>query len=874
MAQSRQTRNGRGKSSNSVNKKRTRKTVKKQENNRAFGVLCMFLGILGALWFVTRLGVCIPSATGLGNFLAILLSGICNIAIACFLVYGGLLTFLDKSSHFSRWQVLGWILFCFGVTGLFHLDYWAGGGAFIEEIKQAFLSGLQGQGGGLIGFAASFFVSFISSSVVQHVVLWACILLGLMLGTDMKIFGFVKNCISHLVFEDDPEKQAEKASLKAQKKEEKALAKAALAEKKKQTKQMEQPVSGEFVSPPPIPKPKQEISLPPLITDYSGKAFEEITDYDAVTVGDLLADDLYFQDPEYVRHLMPRVSAVKSNNAITEQELERMADAAMKNQQNQDSIKADEMIPPEEVASIEPKTENLPKEPVNLSQKETSSLAKESSVVHASQGEKQGKAYRLPPIDLLKGGGKGKKPRLDQQMLDKSAALEAALASFGVKTKVVEVVCGPAVIRYELQPAPGVKVSKIVNLADDIALALAARSLRIEAPVPGKSVVGIEIAKSEVTPVYFKDVLRSEAFQKSKSKLSIAFGVDINGSAVVGNLADMPHLLIAGATGSGKSVCMNTLICSILFKAKPDEVKIIMVDPKKVELTNYNGLPHLGRPVVTDAKKAATVLREVVNEMERRYTLFASVGVKNFQGFNALPDGEKMPQIVVLIDELADLMMVASHDVEDAICRLAQMARAAGIHLVIATQRPSVDVITGLIKANVPSRIAFAVSSQIDSRTILDMGGAEKLLGKGDMLYFPIGFNKPVRVQGAFLSETEIEQLVDYCRQQANPEFLELPAEEPEEEKQEEQMPFGDDELFLDACQQVILSGQASASSLQRRFRIGYNRAARLIDTMEELHIISPPEGNKRTVLMGQEMFAEMFLQPKQDSQAENTDQE
>ncbi len=372
------------------------------------------------------------------------------------------------------------------------------------------------------------------------------------------------------------------------------------------------------------------------------------------------------------------------------------------------------------------------------------------------------------------------------------------------------------------------------------------------------------MAREQTSPVYFKDVLSSENFRKSKSKISIALGIDINGSAIVGNLAEMPHLLIAGATGSGKSVCMNTLICSILYKARPDEVKMIMIDPKKVEMTGYTGLPHLGRPVVTDAKKAAQVLKEIVNEMDRRYLVFVDAGVKNFVTYNELPDVVKLPQIVVLIDELADLMMVASKDVEESICRLAQLARAAGIHLVIATQRPSVDVITGLIKANVPSRIAFAVSSQIDSRTILDMGGAEKLLGKGDMLYYPIGQQKPLRVQGAFLTEEEIHDLVAYCKEQAKPEYLELPeVQEPAaEERPEEQAKPRFDALFIDACQQIISSGQASASSLQRRFSIGYNRAARLIDTMQEEGIVSAPAGNKRTVLMDMATFEALYVNP------------
>jgi len=341
--------------------------------------------------------------------------------------------------------------------------------------------------------------------------------------------------------------------------------------------------------------------------------------------------------------------------------------------------------------------------------------------------------------------------------------------------------------------------------------------------------------------------------------VGMALGIDISGNAVIGDLAAMPHLLIAGATGSGKSVCMNTLICSLLFKFKPDELKFIMIDPKKVELAGYNGLPHLARPVVTDPKKAAMALKEIVNEMDRRYTVFTSAGVKNFTTYNELPDVQKLPQIVILIDELADLMMVASRDVEDSIVRLTQLARAAGIHLVIATQRPSVNVITGLIKANVPSRIAFAVSSQVDSRTILDMGGAEKLLGKGDMLYYPTGLPKPIRVQGAFLSEEEITRLVEFCSKQATQEFIEFPSAETPAEAAEGDDSLYDDDLFVEACRIIVSSEQASASYLQRRFRIGYNRAARLVETMEEMGIVSPPDGKKRTVLVSMEQLEAML---------------
>jgi len=471
-------------------------------------------------------------------------------------------------------------------------------------------------------------------------------------------------------------------------------------------------------------------------------------------------------------------------------------------------------------------------------------------------GEEQKVPYQLPPVNLLGSQVKIRNSRLNKQFIDNSALLEKTLEDFGIKTKVVQVVAGPSVVRYELQPAPGVKVSRITNLVDDIALSLAAKDIRIEAPVPGKAVIGIEVPKSEVTPVFFRDIIDTEEFKKSQSKLTLALGVDITGQTIVADLADMPHLLIAGATGSGKSVSMNTIICSILYKSTPDEVKFIMIDPKKVELTNYNNLPHLREPVVTNPKKAASVLKGVVSEMEKRYTLFAAANVKKFSQYNALLGVEKMHQIVVLIDELADLMLVASKEVEDSICRLAQLARAAGIHLIVATQRPSTDVITGLIKANIPSRIAFAVSSNVDSRIILDMSGAEKLLGKGDMLFHPIGAPKPTRVQGAFLSESDTQRLVNYCCNQASPQFIKLP--ETEEIKSYEEDSF-EDEIFYDAVREVIISHQASASFLQRRFRIGYNRAARLVESMEQLGIISHPEGNKRNVLMSMEGFTHMY---------------
>lgn len=489
-------------------------------------------------------------------------------------------------------------------------------------------------------------------------------------------------------------------------------------------------------------------------------------------------------------------------------------------------------------------------------QKNTNSENSEEQILPES-------AYCLPPLTLLKPSLRLRNPRINKDITDNVQILEETLENFGVKGKVTQVSCGPAITRYELQPAPGIKVSKIVNLADDIALSLAAPQVRIEAPIPGKAAVGIEVPNKEIAMVHFREVLETEEFMQSKSILTVAFGKDIAGKPVVADLGKMPHLLIAGATGSGKSVCMNSLICSLLFKSRPDQLKILMIDPKMVELSNYNGIPHLVAPVVTDPKKAASALRWAVSEMEKRYELFATAGVRDISRYNKLrekhPEGEEpsLPFIVVLVDELADLMMVAPADVEDAICRLAQMARAAGIHLVVATQRPSVDVITGLIKANIPSRVAFAVSSQIDSRTILDMGGAEKLLGRGDMLLYPVGMSKPIRVQGVFVSDKEVENLVTYLKEQAAPVYSEEVTDLPEEVAVDIDL---DDELLPEAAKLVIEGGQASISMLQRRLRVGYNRAARLMDMLEAKGIVGGFEGSKpRAVLIGWDEYHRVF---------------
>ncbi|MGJ9458915.1 DNA translocase FtsK [Oceanobacillus sp. CF4.6] len=465
--------------------------------------------------------------------------------------------------------------------------------------------------------------------------------------------------------------------------------------------------------------------------------------------------------------------------------------------------------------------------------------------------------YVLPSPELLAEPAHNSQQQEKSQIKATVRKLERTFQSFGVKARITKVHVGPAVTKYEISPEAGVKVSKIVGLHDDIALALAAKDIRIEAPIPGKSAVGIEVPNKEIAMVSLREVL-DKTWSNKTSKLLYALGRDISGEAVVGELNKMPHLLIAGATGSGKSVCVNGIITSILMRAKPHEVKMMMIDPKKVELNVYNGIPHLLAPVVTDPKKASRALKKVVSEMERRYDLFSDTGTRNIEGYNEyirkynLSTEEtqpNLPYIVVLVDELADLMMVASNDVEDSITRLAQMARAAGIHLIIATQRPSVDVITGVIKANIPSRIAFSVSSQIDSRTILDSGGAEKLLGRGDMLFMPVGSSKPTRVQGAFLSDEEVERIVDHCIDQQKASYQEemIPEETSEVVEQV------DDDLYDDAVQMITELQSASVSMLQRRFRIGYTRAARLIDAMEARGIVGPYEGSKpRTVLISQ----------------------
>ncbi len=477
------------------------------------------------------------------------------------------------------------------------------------------------------------------------------------------------------------------------------------------------------------------------------------------------------------------------------------------------------------------------------------------------------KPYHFPSLDILAKGEVGQNN--SNEVAYNAMRLEEVLSSFGISAKVVNATQGPTVTRYEIEPAQGVKVSRIVNLTDDIALNLAAQHIRMEAPIPGKSAIGIEVPNTKTEAVHLRDVLDCSDFKDARGGIPVGLGKDIAGKPVITDLAKMPHLLVAGTTGSGKSVCVNTLISSILFSRKPEEVKLLLIDPKMVELSVYNGIPHLMAPVVTDMKKAAAVLRWAVREMEARYKAFAASGKRDIKSYNEAHPKSAMPLIVLIIDELADLMMTAPDDIEESISRLAQMARAAGIHMVLATQRPSVNVITGSIKANVPSRISFAVGSQIDSRTILDMVGAEKLLGKGDMLFSPIGANKPIRVQGAFISDDEVEHLVEFVKQQREPEYDDTVTAEAEKEsaaQDNDEQDIYRDELLERAVNLVMESGQASVSMLQRRFRIGYTRAARLVDTMEDLKIVGPNMGSKaREILMSSEQVKARYFSDSEE---------
>lgn len=602
------------------------------------------------------------------------------------------------------------------------------------------------------------------------------------------------------------------------------------------------------------------------------KMTEEEAVYEKIFGEDNTAENMAEETPEEAWDMESQAAALaaeamRAAEEKTDFHFADLEDAEETASQEMDMLEVEEPMAEEEmpVEEVQPVAEEMPTDVPAAEPAKPEAQKETAQQPAAAPAEPAEKPYVFPPISLLgrDPGNSSGSGILEQQKNGRK--LEMTLKSFGVEARVINVSAGPTVTRYEVSPSQGVKVSKIVNLADDIALNLAASGIRIEAPIPGKAAVGIEVPNKETKSVYLRTVLESDAFRKHPSKLAFALGEDITGNPIVTDIAKMPHLLIAGATGSGKSVCINTLITSILYKADPKEVKLLLVDPKVVELSVYNGIPHLLIPVVTDPKKASAALNWAVREMLERYNDFAACGVRDIKGFNAMKEekGEpeaKMPQIVIIIDELADLMMAAPGEVEDSICRLAQMARAAGMHLIIATQRPSVDVITGVIKANIPSRLAFAVSSGIDSRTILDMVGAEKLLGKGDMLFYPSGQAKPSRIQGAFVTDKEVEQIVDFLRKSSRPGYTQEMVDQITAVAKTASGPSEEtDEFFEQAVDLILEKEKASVSMLQRQFRIGYNRAARLMDELERRGLVGPEEGSKpRKVLITRAQWEEM----------------
>ncbi len=882
-----------GGSSNRSSSKKTsaKKPVKKDvaayspRQKEIIGIMIMAL----ALVLLISVAIAPPEGeqTGALGFISLFLldvmrffAGIAAISMPICLLLFGLIVFLGRNQVSNIGRLVGLGLLWWAVLALFSLKL------PLTTFGQYMALGIDGQGGGALGALLAFLLQKGFGYAGSMIILIAMLIIGFMLFSDLSlrelirlivvaIYSFFTRLIGNkeqkpaIIGNDAPPKTAAKKTLP--------------------------PLKPKIITPeqaaPNITDAKEAVSLPPpkpnrftneFLPDISGanqppaqqefdfaaamaKADQEksaaksvptpkedFSDFDAHLEAIPAAISALNQEVEPkpdIEDIMPNQPAQAAAKIAAGQisissydQNDPWANDAPINPPTNRPIAAAKPAMAAKPANNAPDIEEQPEQPLNIN------------------SEQELLDYQLPPIELLANVVKVRNPNLNKDIADSIALLEKTLHDFGVKAAVTQVVAGPAVTRYELQPAAGVKVAKITSLSDDIALALAATGVRIEAPIPGKSAIGIEIARSQIDIVHFKELAESGNFKQNESKICFALGKNISGEAVVGDLSKMPHLLIAGSTGSGKSSCLNSIMCSILFKAKPDEVKLMLVDPKKVEMTYYEDLPHLAAPVVTDSKKAANMLKGVVTEMDNRYSLFAAERVKNFSGYNEKHPENKLPQIVVVIDELADLMLVAKNDVEQAICRIAQLARAAGIHLVVATQRPSVDVITGLIKANIPSRIAFAVSSYTDSRTILDTSGAEKLLGRGDMLYSPVGANKPIRIQGSFVDENDIANLVEYCKAQAKPQFSQQLTEAAVSVEKPIERSETLDELFYEAGEIIIMSGQASTSFLQRRLAIGNPRAARLVDALAEKGVVGGPKGAKpRDILMTMAEFEEIF---------------
>lgn len=762
----------------------------------------------------------------------------------------------------------GILLFILGLLIKNHIDLFAqlypdGGfasGKVVSSTWQAMLLGLQnseagrtslehGIGGGMIGAVLYGILYFLFDYLGARLIQYALFVMGFILATGISyvdVGNIVRGRFSN-VSHNFKERMKEWLQDREDRQPQSAAAGASIGRTKKASYV---PVDDEFDEE--VFQPVKRVKKTPLILELLKPIKENFNKTGAKSHSE---EEQFSEDEEAVEQVVYKTDEKLVETAF--ESVDQPVTPIIRDFQEQVYQEAQQVVR-QPSAQPQPPTQSVPKAQ-QTEASDLSDLSEEPISLDFQQDTPQivTRPYEIPSLDLLAKPAAGNGFEMSDYKAN-ARKLEATLESFGVRAKVLEVVRGPAVTRYEIQPDVGVKVSRIVSLTDDIALALAAKDIRMEAPIPGKSAIGIEVPNLEVSIVTMREVMETSAFQESSSRLSVVLGRDISGQPIVGNLARMPHLLVAGATGSGKSVCINGIITSILYKAKPNEVKFLMVDPKMVELNVYNGIPHLLAPVVTDPRRASLALKKIVVEMEKRYELFSKSGTRNIEGYNAMltetGTGAPLPYYVIIVDELADLMMVAANDVEDSICRLAQMARAAGIHLIIATQRPSVDVITGVIKANIPSRIAFGVSSQVDSRTILDMVGAEKLLGRGDMLYLPVGASKPVRIQGAFLSDQEVEHVVGFVRTQEQAVYQEELV--PQVEEMPEQQNEFEDELYDQAVQIVLEAKQASVSLLQRRMRVGYTRAARLVDSMEAKGVVGPYEGSKpREVLMSIEQY-------------------
>lgn len=743
-------------------------------------------------------------------------------------------------------------------------------------------------GGGIIGGTVCHFLTSLFGRILTFVIVIAMLLLSIILIAQRAVFTVLLGKIRGMMAEHKQqraEKQRLMAEIAAEEAEEAQEALEIQTDYDDIDEDASEPVKKhgkrEKAQRIVIERPKEAEASPDISEAVSSS--EMASETSSISDGEDTADFEMSSLPEDFKLADVDIEEPAAEIMVTRMEPIEFEEVETVETEAPDVLKMEETLPEHEATAVTPEEAAaaagvaVPTKTAEASAAKTAAASADNTPVPVTESELAPpvKEYVFPPVDLLKRGDRGKQPVSDNHLKTTAMKLQQTLDSFGVKVKVTNVSCGPSVTRYELTPEQGVKVSKIVSLADDIKLNLAVADIRIEAPIPGKSAVGIEVPNKENSMVCFRDLIESTEFKKSKSNVSFAVGRDIGGQVIVTDIAKMPHLLIAGATGSGKSVCINTLIMSIIYKAKPEDVRLIMVDPKVVELSVYNGIPHLLIPVVTDPKKAAGALNWAVMEMTDRYQKFAELNVRDIKGYNEKIEKlskenlesetyKKLPQIVIIVDELADLMMVAPGEVEDAICRLAQLARAAGIHLVIATQRPSVNVITGLIKANIPSRIAFSVSSGVDSRTIIDMNGAEKLMGKGDMLFYPAGMQKPVRVQGAFISDSEVNAVVEYLSEQGQTaDYSAEVADKISAAKTENAAGGGAadrDVYFEEAGKYIIEKDKASIGMLQRVYKIGFNRAARIMDQLCEAGVVGPEEGTKpRKVLMSAEQF-EQFI--------------